>query len=71
MNQGHRAHPLLAFAEHLDAQLIVRLLRLQVQQAGDDLQIILHAVMHFLEQNFFFFQRSTNFSLGNLLPVKS
>jgi hypothetical protein len=43
-------------------------LDLQVQQAGDDLQVIFHAVMHFLQQQFLFPQRGKQLAFGVLLP---
>ncbi len=57
MNQGDRFNTVLAFAERGRQLRVVEIACLHSQQAGDQLEVILDAVMDFLEQNFFLRKR--------------
>ena len=53
MHQRHRTNPVAAFIQRLMKLAIFKPLRLQRQQARNNLQIVLNPVLHFLEQDIF------------------
>ena len=51
MDEGHRLHPVLTVLEHLNGLCILHMSGLQVQETGNDLQVIFDAMMHFFQQD--------------------
>ena len=71
MNQRHGFDPVAAFAEGLARLGILDGVGLQVQQAGNDLQVVLDPMVNLLDQDFFFLQRGLEvlfdtFALGDV-----
>ena len=67
VNERHRCDAVLAFAKEFQKGLVGDFEGLQVQQAGDDLQIVFDAVMNLFEKDFFLMQRGPNFLFRLLL----
>ncbi|MFH1477948.1 MAG: hypothetical protein ABIH24_10745 [Verrucomicrobiota bacterium] len=51
MHDGNGSDPVLAFPDYGGGLRIPDMTQLQFQQAGNDLQVVFHAVMDFLEQD--------------------
>ncbi len=68
VDQGHRANPPLAFLEQLGDFRIADLAGLKIEQARDDLQVVLHAMVDLFEQEFFLLEGGAELCLGTLLP---
>jgi len=54
MNESHRSNPVLTLPEHLDGGGVGEMFRLQVEQTGDNLHVILNPVVDLLEKDFLF-----------------
>ena len=63
VDQGHGGDAAAAFAKALQGHGVVDALFLEIEQAGDDLEVILDAVVDFLEQDVLFPQRLAEFLL--------
>ncbi len=57
VNQRNREHAITAFFERASRSLAVHFAELHVEQACDHLEIVLDAVVHFLEQDLLLFER--------------
>jgi hypothetical protein len=64
VQERHGVYPILTLLEHLPGFIVGRSARLQTEQAGNDLQIVLYAVVDLLEQRFFFSQRGMYLFFG-------
>src|SRR5262245_20573776 len=51
VEQRDGAHTILALLEKLDRLRVGELIHLEVEHAGDDLEVILHSMVDLLEQN--------------------
>ncbi len=57
VDEGHAAYARLAVPEQLDdPRVAAHMVALQVEDAADHLQVVLHAVVHLLEQDLLFVQ---------------
>ena len=55
MNEGDGLHPFAAILDGMQSGRIIQEVRLGIEQADDDLQVVLDAMMDFFEQPFLFF----------------
>lgn len=53
MHEGHGAHASLAFAESFKHRGVLDVACLEVEQAGDELKVVFHAVVDLSKQHFF------------------
>jgi hypothetical protein len=51
VEQSDGAHTILALLEKLDRLRVGELIHLEVEHAGDDLEVVLHSMVDLLEQN--------------------
>ena len=66
VEQSDGAHTILALLEKLDRLRVGELIHLEVEHAGDDLEVVLHSMVDLLEQNLLLFQRRAKFGLDEL-----
>ncbi len=64
VNERHGMNAILALPEFLPGWLVLDAARLQAEETGYDLKIILDAVVNLLEQNFLLAQRRADLSFG-------
>ena len=57
MHQGHRLDAIFAVEKNTVGGPVLDVLRLQVEQAHDDLQIVLHPVVYLFQQGFLLGER--------------
>lgn len=57
MDERHGLNPALAFGQRLDGLGFLDGSRLESQEARDDLQVVLHAVVQLAQQDLLFFER--------------
>src|SRR4051812_45649585 len=66
VEQGDGAHTVLALLEQLDCLPVGELRHLEIEHAGHDLEVVLHAMVDLLEQDLLLFQRRAKFGLDEL-----
>src|SRR5262249_36506889 len=66
VQQRHRPYAVLAFLVDFPGLLVLDESRLKIQQAGDDLQIVLHAVMYLAQEDLLLPQGRFHAGLGLL-----
>jgi len=57
VHQRHRAHPVAEVLENATERRVGQRVGLQAHEAGDNLHVVLHPVMHFLQQHFLLAKR--------------
>jgi hypothetical protein len=67
MDDGHGPHAALALEEHVQGDGVLDLAGLEVKEAGDDLKVVLDAVVDLLQEESFFSQQG--FGLPPLLAL--
>ena len=67
MYEGHRPYAVLAFPEHLHVALVPDVSRLEIEEAGYNLEIVLHPVMDLFQEDFFLIERRTELVPSALL----
>ena len=58
MHCGHCTHAIAGAREDFDERRVGDLAALEIEQAGDDLEIVFHPVVDLVEQHFFLAERS-------------
>src|SRR6476620_2245836 len=69
MEQSDGAHTTLALLEQPDRLRVRELIHLEVEHAGDDLEVVLHPMVDLLEQNLLLVQRRAKSGL-DALPLR-